>query len=149
MVTSPQILESNRGMDFGKGFYTTSSRRQAENWSKSVSRREKTTCSYVSEYEYDESEDLDVLLFDGPTEEWFDFVEFNRMDDLGHDYDVVIGPVADEGVFTILYRFEIGLISKEQAMQLLESARLDGQVLFHTDKSLQHLRYVGSWEVKW
>ena len=148
VVTGPRILESNRRMDFGNGFYTIGSRKQAEKWSRTVCRREEAPRPYVSEYEYDESEELSVLVFSGLTEEWFDFVEFNRMADTGHDHDIVIGPVADEEVFTIFYRFETGLISKEQAIELLESVRLDGQVLFHTDRSLEHLRYIGSWEVR-
>lgn len=91
---------------------------------------------------------MSVLRFDGPTNEWFDFVEFNRTEDSSHDYDIVIGPVADEGVFTVLYRFETGLITKEQAIQQLESAKLDGQILFHTDLSLGCLRFVRHWGVE-
>ena len=91
---------------------------------------------------------MKVLIFDGPTEEWFDFVEFNRMGVSIHDYDIVIGPVADEGVFKVLFRYEQGYLTKEQTIQQLEAAKLDGQVLFHTDKSLGCLRYIGYWEVE-
>ena len=142
VVEKPVILEPNRRMDFGRGFYTTQSVVQAEKWAKTVHNREETGTPIVSEYEYTESEEVSVLRFDGPTNEWFDFVEFNRTEDSSHDYDIVIGPVADEGVFTVLYRFETGLITKEQAIQQLESAKLDGQILFHTDLSLGCLRFV-------
>ena len=42
-----------------------------------------------------------MLIFDEPTYEWLDFVESNRMGTATHDYDIVIGPVADEGVFKV------------------------------------------------
>lgn len=148
IVREPRILEPNRQMDFGRGFYTTDSRKQAERWSRVVRDRHEGSRSFVSEYEYEESDGLKVLIFDGPTEEWFDFVEFNRMGVSIHDYDIVIGPVADEGVFKVLFRYEQGYLTKEQTIQQLEAAKLDGQVLFHTDKSLGCLRYIGYWEVE-
>lgn len=125
---------------FGKGFYTTGSYEQAEKWAKDVRRRRKADHAYVSEYEYKESGRLKILVFDGPTDEWLDFVEMNRIRGDGHDYDIVIGPVADEGVFYILALYETGVLSREETISKLGSARLDGQVLSHTDLSAPFVR---------
>ena len=65
-----------------------------------------------------------------------------------HDYDIVIGPVADEGVYYVLLLYESGAISSEETIIRLEAARLDGQVLFHTDKSLDDIVFMGFKEVE-
>lgn len=85
IVKEPRILEPNRPMDFGKGFYTTGSYEQAEKWAKDVRRRRKADHAYVSEYEYKESGRLKILVFDGPTDEWLDFGEMNRIGGDDHD----------------------------------------------------------------
>lgn len=148
IVDRPRILEPNRPMDFGKGFYTTGSYEQAEKWAKDVRRRRKADHAYVSEYEYKESGRLKILVFDGPTDEWLDFVEMNRIGGDDHDYDIVVGPVADEGVFYILALYETGVLSREETISRLESARLDGQILFHTDLSLDDIQFLGYREVE-
>ncbi len=148
IVEKPRILEPNRRMDFGKGFYTTQSYKQAERWARDVRRKRGADHAYVSEYEYNESGRLRVLVFDGPTEEWLDFVETNRLKGDLHDYDIVIGPVADEGVYYVLLLYESGAISSEETIIRLEAARLDGQVLFHTDKSLDDIVFMGFKEVE-
>lgn len=143
IVREPRILEPNRQMDFGKGFYTTQSYKQAERWAGDVRRKRGADHAHVSEYEYNESGRLRVLVFDGPTEEWLDFVETNRLKGDSHDYDIAIGPVADEGVYYVLLLYESGAISCEETMIRLEAARLDGQVLFHTGKSLDDIVFMG------
>lgn len=65
IVERPRILEPNRRMDFGKGFYTTQSYKQAERWARDVRRKRGADYAYVSEYEYNESGRLKVLVFDG------------------------------------------------------------------------------------
>lgn len=148
IVEKPRILEPNRQMDFGKGFYTTKSYTQAEKWAKDVRKRRNADHAYVSEYEYNESENLKVLIFDSPTDEWLDFVEMNRIKGDNHNYDVIIGPVADEGVYYILLLYESGAISRGETISRLESTRLDGQVLFHTDLTLEDLRFIEYKEVE-
>lgn len=89
-----------------------------------------------------------MIVFEGSTDEWFDFVHSNRVDRIEHDYDIIVGPVADDNVYETIFSYEAGLLTKEQAIIALKTARLDGQVLFHTDKSLEHLRYLGYGEVE-
>ena len=72
----------------------------------------------------------------------------NRIRGDDHDYDIVVGPVADEGVFYILALYETGVLSREETISRLESARLDGQILFHTDLSLDDIQFLGYREVE-
>ena len=58
------------------------------------------------------------------------------------------GPVADDSVYDTLFLFESGYITREEAIRKLNSAKLDGQILFHTDKSLECITYIDSWEVE-
>ncbi len=147
VVEKPLILEPNRAMDFGKGFYVTESEEQATRWARTVMERRGSEHAHVSEYEYGGSAELNVLVFDGPTEEWLDFVEMNRLSDSEHDYDIVIGPVADEGVYFVLMLYESGAISSEETIRRLKASKLDGQVLFHTEKSLGSIVFIGFREV--
>ena len=91
---------------------------------------------------------MNVLFFDGPSAEWFDFIIRNRKGTFTHDYDIILGPVADDSVYDTLFLFESGYITREEAIRELNSAKLDGQILFYTDKSLECITYIDSWEVE-
>ena len=78
---------------------------------------------------------------------WFDFVMANRhTPDFTHDYDLVIGPVANDRVFTTLTLFESGLLDKAQAIRQLKTYTLWDQYLFHTVASLKYLKFIGTVE---
>ena len=74
-VEYPEIRESNRTLDYGQGFYTTTSYEQAEAWVKRRMSEKRTSQGYVCVYELDEValQDLKTLIFEQPTEEWVDF----------------------------------------------------------------------------
>ena len=148
VVQKPRILHSKRRMDFGSGFYTTQSRTQAEKWARSVRRRRDSPEAFVTEFDYEEKPGMNVRIFDGPSAEWFDFIIRNRKGTFTHDYDIILGPVADDSVYDTLFLFESGYIICEEAIRKLNSAKLDGQILFHTDKSLECITYIDSWEVE-
>lgn len=148
VVQKPRILHSKRRMDFGSGFYTTQSRTQAEKWARLVRRRRDSPEAFVTEFDYEEKPEMNVLIFDGPFAEWFDFIIRNRKGTFTHDYDIIIGPVADDSVYDTLFLFESGYITREEAIRKLNSAKLDGQILFHIDKSLECITYIDSWEVE-
>jgi hypothetical protein len=98
-------LEKGRSnLDFGKGFYVTNIRSQAEYWAERTGRFHKTN-GIVSEFEFYERAFTDkrykVLRFADYNEEWLDFVILNRdpvTEEQRHDYDIVEGPVANDEV---------------------------------------------------
>ena len=116
VVQKPRILHSKRRMDFGSGFYTTQSRTQAEKWARSVRRRRDSPEAFVTEFDYEEKPGMNVLIFDGPFAEWFDFIIRNRKGTFTHDYDIILGPVADDSVYDTLFLFESGYITREEAI---------------------------------
>ncbi|MCI5778046.1 MAG: DUF3990 domain-containing protein [Bacteroidales bacterium] len=77
-VERPRILTPNRRLDFGKGFYTTSSKEQATNWVKK-STGNKSPIGYVNEYDFDEraAKNLNRLEFNKPDKIWADFIVKN------------------------------------------------------------------------
>ena len=57
-----------------------------------------------------------------------------------HDYNIVIGPIANDGVVLQLTNYREGIYSPEQVAQLLQDRYLDQQYFFGTEKALRLLR---------
>ena len=98
-------------------------------------------------YELDENalhSDLKVKVFpEKACVEWFLFVDANR-DRKNilpiHSYDIVVGPIADDGVVLHLTNYREGIYSPEQAAQLLQDKYLDQQYFFGTQSALKYLQ---------
>lgn len=151
IIENPEIREPNRTLDFGKGFYVTSSQNQAERWVKGHLKG-KFKVGYVNSYEFDMElipSEFKVKVFPKADEEWIDFVLANRLT-LGfqHDYDIVFGPVANDNVYAQITLFEGGIISKQSLIEELKAYKLVDQYLFHTERSLQFLYYVSNYPVE-
>lgn len=142
-VTAPEIREPNRTLDYGAGFYLTSSFEQAEAWVRRKLKRN-ITHGYVNVYEYDESKEaqLNVLEFETTDEKWLDFVMANRMNrDFQHDYDIVKGPVANDNVYASFALYEAGLLDKQELIRELRAYKLVNQILIHTDRALDCIKW--------
>ena len=150
-VKSPEIRESNRTLDYGQGFYTTTSYEQAEAWVRRRMNEKRTSCGYVCVYELNEAalESLKMLVFEQPTEEWVDFVMKNRTQrGYVHEFDIVYGPVANDRVYAAFALYEGGLINKQALIAELKAYKLVDQYLFHTEKALQALTFIEAKEVE-
>lgn len=143
-VDRPKILSSNRAMDFGAGFYTTSDENQAMKWAKIQTLRRKKGIPIVSVYEFDENaaKDLSVLSFCSADKNWLDFVAENRKNlYCGMKYDIVRGPVANDTTMTIISDYMAGNISDEVALLLLKTQKLSDQYVFLTESGIDCLRF--------
>ena len=137
-VVFPEIRDSNRTLDYGKGFYTTTSYEQAKAWVKRRMSEKRTSQGYVCVYELDKValHDLKTLIFEQPTEEWVDFVMKNRTQKgYVHEYDIVYAPVANDRVYAAFALYEGGLINKQALIAELKAYKLVDQYLFHTEKA--------------
>ena len=145
-VKNPRILISNRLLDFGEGFYSTSSLEQAQRWAKRVRERNKTKEEVVSIYEFDADKaekDLKIIKFDSPDSKWLHFISSCRSGkEAGLEYDIVIGPVANDNVYATIQLFETGLLSEAETVIRLKVEQIFDQILFHTEKSLQYCTYL-------
>ena len=151
IVENPEIRTSNRTLDYGQGFYTTSSYEQAEAWVRRRMAEKKASQGYICIYELDDSlmQDMNTLTFETPTEDWVDFVMKNRTQKgYVHEYDIVYGPVANDRVYASFALYEGGLINKQTLISELKTYKLVDQYLFHTEKALQSLTFIEVKEVK-
>lgn len=102
----------------------------------------------VQEYVIDESVlesgELKVLRFDKPSREWADFIFKNRSRSQNpvNPFDIVQGPIADDGVAYLLNLYEDGLRSLDELAKELEYKHLNNQFCFLTEKALTYLRRV-------
>lgn len=145
IIDHPMILQPNRKLDYGSGFYTTTSETQAREWVERRMLEKHSTCGYVNVYELDENKlpVLKRLIFSEPCKEWADFVMANRTKNgFIHDYDIVYGPVANDRVYLQFGLYESGAISVETLIHELKTYKLVDQYLFHTEKSLTTLHFI-------
>ena len=149
IVEKPQIIQANRPLDFGTGFYTTTSLQQARRWVKLRMEQSQASVGFINIYEYTPKRDLRTRLFRSANEAWVDFVHANRtVQDYNHDYDIVTGPVANDNVYLSFNLYESGIITKRELIRRLKTYKLVDQLLFHTERSLDTLEYVGNKEVR-
>ena len=149
IVEKPQILQANRPLDFGTGFYTTTSLQQARRWVKLRMEQSQASVGFINIYEYSPKRDLRTRLFRSANEAWVGFVHANRtIQDYNHDYDIVTGPVANDNVYLSSNLYESGIITKRELIRRLKTYKLVDQLLFHTERSLNTLEYVGNREVR-
>ena len=146
-VVNPEIRQPNRSLDYGAGFYTTTSYEQAKRWVERRMKDKGVAVGYVNIYELDEKlvKNMKSLFFEKPTEEWVSFVMRNRTErNFVHDYDVVYGPVADDSVYTQFALYEGGIISLPTLIHELKTYKLVDQYLFHTEKALLAIKFIES-----
>ena len=150
-VRKPSLLKSRKNTDFGRGFYTTTQKEQAEHWTSIKMDRAKKGRRVVSVFEVDETilQNLDFKIreFHGPDEAWLNFV-VNSRKGIEHDYDLVFGPVANDKVFTVVNLYESGVINATTAIAELKAYNTYDQLSFHTERVIKELRLVESYEVK-
>jgi len=81
--------------------------------------------------------ELQVIEFISADEKWLDFITANRRGKaILEEYDIVLGPVADDNVYLVVKLFETGVLDREETMMRLKVEKLFDQVLFHTEKGL-------------
>lgn len=146
--TDFDTISLDRGLpykDFGRGFYATSDRTTAIRMAQKRARLFGGVATLVT-YEFDESalrSNLNVKCFpEKATVEWFLFIDANRDRNQPHpvhQYDIVIGSIANDGVVLQLTNYREGIYSPEQAAALLQDKYLDQQYYFGTDRSLAYL----------
>lgn len=147
-VKNPYLRQGRSNTDYGKGFYTTVDFEQAARWARIRRDRAGGGNAVVSVYEVDDDllqkKDFHIMEYKGATKEWLDFVVANRRYAPLHDYDIVLGPVANDNLYATISLYENGELSAEAAVVQLKTHVLFNQVSFHTDKSISQLRFVES-----
>lgn len=132
--------------DFGKGFYLTDIRHQAERMAARTVKMFKGEPTLTRfEFNIDDAapNGLKIKVFDTPNEEWARFVMANRDINVPqpcHDYDIVIGPVADDTIARLLRLFTENFITEEQLVKELTFSQVTSQYFFHTEAAIKMLK---------
>lgn len=143
-----ELEKSKPNKDFGQGFYLSHDYGQAMDMAKTKVEQLKTGSPVVLSYEFDESRknDVRVLQFDDYSEEWAKFILMNRNNDTrkpAHDYDIVIGPIADDRVGVQLWKYEnhsIDLPTLVRNLQYMKGITI--QYFFGTKRAIDLLRRI-------
>lgn len=141
------LLKSKPNKDFGRGFYLSADKNQAKELAEA--RVELTGgVPVIITYEFDErlltNGELKVLRFDDYTEEWANFILANRSNRTGkpvHEYDIVIGPIANDRVGRQLWRYNNKDIDMPTLIKNLKYMKgITFQYFFGTELAIKHLR---------
>lgn len=145
-VQNPKIIKSDRRLDFGTGFYLTSDLAQAERWAELTKMRRNAGDAIVSVFEFDEIilKSLNVLHFQKADKTWLEYVTANRKNIplQNDDYDVVIGPVANDKTMPVISLYFSGIYDIEETIKRLLPQKLNDQFTFKTEKSLTALKFL-------
>lgn len=145
IVFNPEIRIPTRTLDYGCGFYATTSHEQAGQWVRRKMQETNVRHGFINTYDLDldAAARLRMLSFCAPTDEWLDFVMKNRTQrGFVHDYDIVYGPVANDKVYAAFALYEGGLLSREGLINELKTYKLVDQYLLHTEAALQVVRFL-------
>ncbi len=152
LVDKPEIRKGDVYLDFGVGFYTTTSFEQAKRWAKIKMRRKNLDHGFVAVYEFDvekAEKELAIRRFESADENWLTFVVNNRKGEaVADNADMHIGPVAGDNVYQSIRLFETGAYDAEYTVKKLKTEVLHDQWTLHTDRILKYLTFIESIEIK-
>lgn len=137
IVEKPEIREGKYNKDFGKGFYCTILKAQAIKWAK------KYSTSMLNVYQYVENKKLKVKEFTLMSDEWLDFIVKSRAGE-AHNYDIVIGPMANDQIYNYINEYINGNITREAFWDLAKFSYPTHQIVFCTDDALKTIKFVKS-----
>ena len=144
---SIDLNHSQRGKDFGCGFYLSESKTQAEEMAKfKVQLFGGQTI--VQSYEFDEAHlndgTLRFLRFDGYSKDWATFILANRQNknaDNIHDYEIVYGPIANDKVGAQIRNVieqNIDMVTFLERLKYMKGITF--QYFFGSEKAIQMMR---------
>ena len=140
------LSHSKPNKDFGRGFYLSADKEQAIEMAKAKVDQLESGTPTVMAYELDEPQmdKLKVLRFDAYSEEWAKFILLNRNNASSkpaHNYDIVIGPIANDRVGVQLWRYEtqaIDLPTLVRNLQYMKGVTI--QYYFGTESAIKLLK---------
>lgn len=147
-VVEPDLSRSKPFKDFGSGFYLSDNYGQAMDLARSKVEQMRIGKAIVNEFFFDETilatDELSFKRFDDYSEEWAEFILTNRnhkINQPSHNYGIVYGPIADDGVNYQLRRYRGGVISLQKLIEELKYAKgITFQYFFGTERAIQKLR---------
>ena len=147
-IVKVDLSHSLYNKDFGKGFYLSDDVEQAWSFARYKAAKPKSSSkkAIVTEFLFDDrlftDGSLRVLRFEGYSLEWVSFIKANRRD-RNKDYDIVIGPIANDDVRTQFVKHMLGEITELELMESLKWKRCTFQYCFISDEAVSSLKVIG------
>jgi hypothetical protein len=152
-LKNPTIIQPNRALDFGAGFYTTSDIEQARSWAHVVVKRSGNGTPLLNVYTLDKNfiSLLKVKHFETANKEWLNFITEHRLNKhVNDDFDLIIGPVANDSTMPVIQSYITAIQNNDEeqdffaefALRQLRSDRLKDQFVFKTELALQQLTFM-------
>ena len=144
IVYEPKIIKSQRFLDFGAGFYMTSDFEQARKWAVRTAARREEGVATISVFELSDDyvDRVKVRTFARPDRDWLRYITVHRTGNPpADDYDMVVGPVANDQAIRTVNNYLKGYFPEEVAIKLLLPQKLKDQYLFRTEKALSLLAF--------
>jgi hypothetical protein len=142
-VERPKLVAPTHPLDFGAGFYVTTNCEQAIAFAKKIIKWRGGT-AVVNTYLLEEKDlfPFKVLKFESPDKQWLDFVVENRANrELVGIAEIVIGPVANDDVYSVVELYEEGVYTENEALARLKVKKLFNQYVFKTQEAIDLLKY--------
>lgn len=152
-VEEPLAHAGRRNLDFGRGFYTTRIKSQAEKWAILIaSRKGRNALGIINTYHFNEDELLTqgfiYKTFPTYNMEWLEFVVACREGRDETNYDIIEGGVANDQVIDTVEDYENGRITADQALDQLKYKEPNNQICFRNQDIIdRYLQFVGSEEI--
>lgn len=151
VVSQPLVKVGRSNLDFGRGFYLTKYKEQAEAWAKVIASRKKYDATailntYLFDLESAIAGGFRYKIFDEYNEEWLNYVvDCRQGKDFSDVYDFVSGGVANDNVIDTIEDYEKGVITSEQALGQLRYKKVNHQLCIMNQEVIhRHLTYKGS-----
>lgn len=144
IVEKPDTRHSRLNLDFGKGFYATVLKEQAERYALRFMLRGRK--GILNIYQYTPVEGFSMKKLDAYDGEWLDFVAACRIGkDVYRQHDVISGGIANDRVFNTLDLYFSNQMTKEEALKRLKFEKPNQQLCFTNqsviDKCITFLAY--------
>lgn len=165
-VVTPLLEKCAKFKDFGRGFYLTSSKEQAENFLKtSIGKAqisglidENQNFGFVSKFEVQLLKCLEIYEFDSADTEWLHCIAAHRRKRCFPEvlekykrYDVIAGKIADDQTNTTLAAYISGALgdlgdleTDNYCIKRLLPDKLKDQFCFKTENAIECLKFIGS-----
>ena len=143
IIKEPKIDAGRRNADFGQGFYLSDDKEFSIRWAK----KRRDLITYINTYELNTS-GLKIKRF-RKDKNWFRYIYCNRRNikDAYADYDVIIGPIANDTIFDTLGIITSGVFSDQESLKLMKVGNRYTQVVIKSEKALENLKWESAEEI--
>lgn len=151
---------AKKSKDFGRGFYVTTNKKQAEKFAKLVAKKYRKNKGYINTYLIKDFNKLEVYELKTVDKKWLNCIvgfrdsSYNELTKEYANLDIIIGKVADDDTSLVINTYIAGVYGKtgsedasDTAIKRLIPKRLNNQICFKTNKAIKKLTYVRSEEI--